>query len=171
MIVADASVLIALAKIGRLELLKEVYGQVIVGEVVKAEVVDQGRAISATGLEHVEKARREGWIRVVGLTAKERSWMRRLLKTTRLDDGEAESLSLAHRRRLMLIVDDKEARAMAGTLGVGYLGTAGVLLEAYLRGHMPLRELEEAVKGLSKAMWLSPAVVAEILRVAREPKR
>ena len=40
MIVADASVLIALAKMRRLDLLRGVYGDVLIGPVVKAETVD-----------------------------------------------------------------------------------------------------------------------------------
>ena len=96
--------------------------------------------------------------------------MRRILRSTRLDEGEAESLSLAHGRKLALIVVDKQARALAETLGIAYLGTAGVLLSAYLREHISLEELEEAVRDLSRVMWLSPSVVAEILRVAREAK-
>ncbi len=40
MIVADASVLIALAKMRRLDLLREVYGDVLIGPVVKAETLD-----------------------------------------------------------------------------------------------------------------------------------
>ena len=37
--------------------------------------------------------------------------MRRVLRSTRLDKGEAESLALAQSRRRSLIGDDKEARA------------------------------------------------------------
>ena len=40
MIIADASVLIALAKMHRLELLHSVYGDVLIGPEVKAETVD-----------------------------------------------------------------------------------------------------------------------------------
>ena len=168
MIIADATVLIALSKMGRLELLREVYGQVGIGTVVKREVLDQGKAISAPGVERIEKALEQRWLRVVSLTAKEHRLMRRILDNSRLHEGEAESLSLARQRGLMLIVDDKEARGYAGTLGVAYLGTAGVLLEAYMRKHLSFRELEEAVRDLSKVIWLSPVVVAEILKAARE---
>ena len=170
MIIADATVLISLSKMGKLELLREVYRQVALGEVVKTEVLDQGKAISAPGVAQIERALQQGWIRVVRVTKKERSLMRRILESSRLDEGEAESLSLARRRGWMLIVDDKEARALAETLGIAYLGTAGVFLEAYLKGQVSLEELEEAVRDLSRIMWLSPAVVAEILRVAREAK-
>ena len=171
MIVADASVLIALAKMVRLELLQRLYGQAIIGETVKVEVLDQGKAISAPGVEQMERALQQRWVRLVRLNAKERMFLRRLLSNSRLDDGEAEALSLAHSRGLKLIVDDKEARAFAGALGIAYIGTVGVLLEAYLKGHMTLEDFEQAMSDLSRVLWLSPAVVTEALKRAREAKR
>ncbi len=155
---------------GRLGLLRQVYDQVNIGEAVKVEVLDRGKAISARGVEQIEQALEERGLRTVRLTAGEHSLTRRIMKNSGLAKGEAESLALAHGRRWTVIVDDKEARAWARTLNLVYLGTAGVLLEAYGRGLLPFEELEEAVVDLSKVMWLSPAVVAEVLRVARERK-
>ena len=168
MAAADASALIALSKMRKLRLLKDIYGSIVVGPVVKAEALDQGKAIAAPGVEQIEAGFQEGWLRVVRLTPKERRLMSNVLKRSRLDDGEAESLALAHSRRLLLIVDDKEGRTVAASLTVGHLGTAGVLLEGFLRGLMSVEELEEAVRALSSVMWLSPTVVTEILRRARE---
>jgi len=48
------------------------------------------------------------------------------------------------------------------------LGTAGVLLEARVRRRLTLGELETALRELCEVLWLSPAVVAEIMRLARE---
>jgi len=171
LIVSDASVLIALAKMQRLQLLQEVYRQVGIGPVVKAEVVDRGKAIAAPGVEQIEKALADGWIEVLRLSAKERQLKQRVLKTTRLDEGEGESLALAHSRKIMVIVDDREVRAVAAAMGLEFIGTAGVLLEAFLTRDLTLEELEEAVEDLSNVIWLSPTVVAEILRRAREARR
>lgn len=49
-----------------------------------------------------------------------------------------------------------------------YLGTAAVLLNGFFEGHLAMEELEEAIEELARTMWLSPAVVAEVLRRARE---
>ncbi|MEM5802911.1 MAG: hypothetical protein QXO57_03050, partial [Candidatus Aenigmatarchaeota archaeon] len=103
--------------------------------------------------------------------AGERRMSQRLLRSTKLDEGEAEALALAQSRRLTLIVDDKEARTMAAILGIEYLGTAGVVMEAYIRGMISLEELEEWVREVSKVMWLSPEVVADILKRAKEVRR
>jgi predicted nucleic acid-binding protein len=166
--VAYASALIALSKMRRLRLLKEVFGSVAMGPMVKAEALDQGRAIAAPGVEQIEAALQEGWLRLVRATPSERRLISNVLKRSRLDPGEAEALALAESRTLVLIVDDKEGRAVAASLGVAHLGTAGVLLEAFLRGFLSFEELEEAVGALSSILWLSPRVVTEILRRARE---
>ena len=74
-------------------------------------------------------------------------------------------------RSLRLVVDDKEARSVAAAAGVEHVGTAGMLLEAYFQKRLNLGELEVMLRNLSQILWLSPAVVAEILRLAREVKR
>ncbi|MBI4296764.1 MAG: hypothetical protein HY667_06575 [Chloroflexi bacterium] len=171
MIVADASVLIVLSKIGRLRLLKALYGSSIIGPIVKTEVVDQGIAINAPGVRQVQIGLKEKWLREVKPIAREQSLLKRLLENARLDAGEAESLALANARKLMAAVDDKEARLTAGVLGLEYLGTAGILLAAFEGGLIDYDELEKAVRDLGKVMWLSADVVAEIFRTARGVKK
>ena len=171
MIVVGASPLIALGKMRRLEILRELYGDVLMGPTVKEEVVDKGKIIGAQGVELIEKALDEGWIQVVRLSARERKTAQRIMKATRLDAGETESLALAQSRKKMVIVDDREARAMAAAMGLELIGTAGVLLEGFLKGHLTMEQLEDAVRELSRTIWLSPAVVAEILKRAREARK
>lgn len=170
-VVVDASVLIALAKIGRADVLRAVYGYALLGPVVKEEVLDRGKAVGARGVEHVEAAIAAGWLRVVRPVRAERERTRSLVGTTRLDPGEAEAIALAWRRKLLLVVDDKEARHTADALGLTYLGTVGVLLEAYRGGHFSLPAFEDMITDLTKILWLSPGVVATVLRRAREERR
>lgn len=170
MIVADASPLIVLAKLQRLWLLNDLYGKVLIGPIVKAETIDAGRAIHALGVEQIEAALEDDWLQTVRLTDEERNLMQRLTRRSRLDQGESESIALASIRDLRLIVDDKEARSVAEAVGVEYLGTAGTLLEAYLLQHLNLEELEVLLRDLSQILWISPAVVSEVLRLAREAK-
>lgn len=51
------------------------------------------------------------------------------------------------------------------------LGHCGVLLEAYVKEHIDYDELEDAVRDLGKATWLSPDVIADILKTAREARK
>jgi predicted nucleic acid-binding protein len=64
MIIADASVLIALAKMRMLDLFNSVYGHVLIGPQVKAETVDAGKGISAPGVERIEEALDDGWLQL-----------------------------------------------------------------------------------------------------------
>lgn len=170
MIVVDASPLIVLAKLKRLSLLNDLYGEVLIGPIVKVETIDSGKVVRAPGVEQLELALEGGWLRTVRLSARERGLIQRLMRRSRLDRGEAESIALASVRGLRLIVDDKEGRSMAAVAGVEHVGTVGVVLEAYLRRHLDLRELEIMLRDLGQNLWLSSAVVAEVLRLAREAK-
>lgn len=171
MIVADASPLIALAKMRRLHLLGVVHGDVLMGPRVKFEAVDAGRRISAPGVERIEKAIDDGWLQIARLSAKERKMAQSMVSKNRLDGGEAESIALASSRKLIVILDDREARSFAEGLGVQFLGTAGMLFQGFVRKHLTLAELEDAVQELSQTIWLGPAVVAEVLKKAREVDR
>jgi len=46
-----------------------------------------------------------------------------------------------------------------------------MLFHGFVRKHLTLAELEDAVEELSKRIWLAPTVVAEVLKKAREAER
>jgi predicted nucleic acid-binding protein len=171
MVVTDASVLIVLAKVRHLNLLKHLYGSVLIGPVVRYEVVDEGRRVGALGVQLVERAMSDGWLQECHLSLRERRFVARLEGGTHLDPGEIEALSLAKHRGTTILVDDKEARLTAQGLGLDFVGTLGVLLEAYRKGHLPHAGLEDAANDVSRVLWLSPGVIAAILRSAREGGR
>ena len=167
----DASVLIALARIRHLDLVRRTYGRAVIGPVVFEEVVTAGKRVGALGVEQVEHAIGLGWLSVVTPTLTERRLIKRILNTSRLHGGEAESIAIAKRRKLPVILDDKEARGVAGAHGLDLMGTAGMLLEAYFAGHLNLDLLAGILMELSAVMWLSPRVVAAVLKLAREERR
>ena len=171
MVVADASVPIALAKTGRIGLLRELYGEVAVGPRVREEVIEGGREIQAPEVSMIEAAFQGKWMREVAPAASERVLSRRILKGSRLHEGEAEAIALASSRGAIVLLDDKEARFTAEATAVRYMGTAGVLLEAFFSGKLDFGGLEAAINDLSRVIWLSPDVVAEILRRGREAGR
>jgi len=171
MIIADASVLIALAKMRRLDLLKLIYGDALIGPQVKAETVDAGKRISAPGVERIERALDDGWLQVARLSSKEKNTAQRIGSKGGLGAGESESIALASSRKLMVIIDDRAARSFAEVMGVAFVGTAGMLFQGFVKKHLTLAELEDAVEELSKTIWLAPAVVAEVLKKAREAER
>lgn len=171
MVVADASVLIALAKTGRIGLLRDLYGEIAVGPRVKEEVIEGGRRIRAAEVSVIEAAFQGKWLREVTPGASERVLSRRILRGSRLHEGEAEVVAMASVRKLMVLLDDKEARILARAMAVEFMGTAGILLEAFLRRALDFGGLEGALEDLTQVIWLSPSVVTEILRRARGARR
>ena len=53
-------------------------------------------------------------------------------------------------------------------LGVAHTGTAGLLFEAFLYRFLSYQELVELLEKLGKVAWISPELLAGILRRARE---
>jgi predicted nucleic acid-binding protein len=87
-IVSNASVLIGLSSIGKLSLLQERFPQgILISESVRREVVDEGEG--RPGTREISEAT---WIEVQEVGDKR---IVDLLRTE-LDEGEAESIALAH---------------------------------------------------------------------------
>jgi predicted nucleic acid-binding protein len=118
--VADASVLIALAKLGLLDLLPALFDDVIIPPAVEREVM--ARPDSSDALL-VVRLIEEGAITVVAPAS---------VIVSALARGEAEVLSLAHEigNDTIALLDDQAARRIAGRMAIDLLGTVGVLQRA-----------------------------------------
>jgi len=128
-VISDSSALIALSRIGRLDLLRELYGDVTVPQGVIREVT--GNGAGQPGAEEVSTAK---WIMAVEV--RDQQLVSSLSRD--LGDGESEAIALAVELKAdLLIVDDLLARQVAAILGLSVVGTVGVLLEARLRGVLP----------------------------------
>jgi uncharacterized protein len=128
-VVADASPLIALARIGRLDLLRTVFGGLLLPDAVWREVVAAGldKAGSATVMQ-------ANWIerRRVADTGLVRLLMRDL------GAGEAEAIVLARETGAdFVLIDDRAGRTAAKRLNLRVTGLVGVLIEARTRGLLP----------------------------------
>ena len=123
-VVPDAGPLIYLAGAGQIELLRTLYADVVVPRVVYDEVTVAGAGL--TGSAEVAKAE---WLRVVDQVPD-------ATLLGRLDAGEAAAIPLAAALGAILLVDDGEARAVAGERGIPVIGSLGVLLGAKQRGHL-----------------------------------
>ena len=121
-VVINATPLIALSLIGKLDLLRRMFDQVIVPAIVYEEVVVQGHG--RPGAEELAEA---DWLQVMpveGVVTVEPLLLG-------LDAGELSVLLLA--RKLQpdwVIVDERLARRVAQAIGLSIKGTLGVLLAA-----------------------------------------
>ena len=153
-VVSNSSPIIHLAKIGRLELLKGLYGKIIVPEKVYMECTD-----TAHFREEVELILQSAWISKYLI--KDYNLFRLLY--SEIDAGEAEAIVLALEQRAdLLLLDDQEARNKARRLNLPITGTVGVLLKAKNEGL--ISSLDGEIQSLqASGFWLSNSLVHALL--------
>jgi predicted nucleic acid-binding protein len=160
--------MIALAKIGRLKMLKDLYGTVIISRFVKIESVDRGNELGATDALEIERAINEGWIKVADLRRRQSQTAQRLVSKAHIGLGEAEALTIARDKKIPIILDDKEARALAKSWGLELTSTVMVLYEAFIKNLISYDELVEDLVKLTRVMWISTDVITEIIKRAKK---
>ncbi len=170
-VTSNTSPLICLAKIGRLKLLRDLYGTVVVSQLVKVESVDKGKELGASDALEIERAIEEGWITVAKPTESQDETMQRLISEMGIGLGEAGALTLAKDGKMLIILDDKEARAIAKSWDLEYTGTVMVLYEAFVCKLINYDELVEDFAKLAKVMWISTDVTTEIINKARKVRK
>jgi predicted nucleic acid-binding protein len=160
-VVSNATPLIYLAKTGRIDLLKKVFGEVFIPEEVKAEVVDKGKLLKETDAYTIEKAINEGWLKVLAAETIE--------VPMKLDKGEVAVLSLAKKLKLnVVLVDEVSARSAARLLDLTPRGTVFVLLKALEKKEINLDEFLEILSQLiSDGFRLKEEVYVEAVKEAK----
>lgn len=161
-IVSNATPLIYLAKIGKIELLKKVFGEVLIPEEVRVEVVDEGKRLGEMDAYVVEEAIRDGWIKVLTAEALE--------VPIKLGRGEVAVLSLAKRKGFReVLVDEVPARIAAKLMGLTPRGTIFVLLKALEIEEISLDDFLDALSELvNHGFRLKEEVYLEVVKRARE---
>lgn len=125
-VVSNASPLINLARVKRLELLSQLYGELLIPQAVWQEVVIDGAG--QPGANEVQSA---SWIKTQPVA--NRSLVRALRQE--LDAGEAEAIVLALEVKAeLLLMDERLGREVAQHLGIRYVGLIGTLIEAKHKG-------------------------------------
>lgn len=164
--VSNSSPLIWLAKIGRLVLLKTVFGGVIVPRKVYEEAALKRRSADSI---LIGKAVEDGWIKVSEEEMDEASV---LADRSGTHLGEAEAILLAQKLGTELIIDEREGSVTAQIFGVRPIGTIAVLLLALAMEKLTLNEFRECLDGLiALGFWLSMDVYNGVLEEARSIAR
>lgn len=122
-VVSDTSPILSLALIERLELLRDLYGSIMIPEAVRAEIV-------ATGQSGAREVSQADWIMTRPI---EPDVILKLLRRE-VDQGEAEAIGLALQSNAdVLLIDERKARHLAVYLELGVVGLLDVLQEAKQR--------------------------------------
>ena len=153
--VSNSSPIIHLTKIGMLELLHELFGQIFIPEMVYSECTN-----SIHHQDEVCLIKKADWINVVPIS--NRKLFNILYQD--VDAGEGEALVLAMERNAdLILLDDQEARSKARILDLHVTGTLGVLLKAKSAGLIDsgtdyIQLLQDT------GFWISPKLLAKLLK-------
>jgi len=139
LIVADASPLIFLAKVARLDVLNGLFGEAIV---VPAAVADE--VLSPT-CPPAELAQLERFLRSCEVAEPPRA----VPESAGLSRADRQALAVAIARRAdLLLADDKVLRKLARASGIQPLGTVGVILEAVAHSLLSRRAARQLLDAL-----------------------
>ena len=156
-LISNASPLIFLAKIDKLELL-EGY-EVIIAKQVYEEILKGGE----TGREDAHKI--ENLIKNNRIKVEETSINNELEKQN-LGEGEKAAISLGIKKKIKLILlDERKARRVAKFYNLTPRGTIGVLSEALNKNKISKKEFKELIQKLIKEGFrISEELIMELLR-------
>ena len=157
LVVSNSSILIHLSRIGKLWLLKEIFGKVIIPKAVYRECTVENKIGS-------EEIKRSECIEVQEIKDKN---FKNLLQIF-LDEGESEAIVLALEVNAdLILLDESEARRIAKNLGLKVTGTIGILLKAKKLGL--ITNLKREIELLRETgFWISETLIRKILQEARE---
>lgn len=159
-VVSDTTAISSLILINRINLLNQLFGEVIIPYEVYKEL-QQGEF----EIKLEEIIAQSTFIKVHQVS--DRLALASLL--SQLDIGEAAAIILAKEMNAtLLIIDERKGYQIANTYGVSCVGTLGVLIEAYKKGlvidfPLILNDLKTKAK-----FWISPSLEKRILELARE---
>ena len=158
-VVADTSPLIALERIGHLDLLKHLYRILWVPPAVRRELLEGYRQLGWPN-----PLQDAAWIRVSRRPLHVSSQLLRV----QLGAGESEALALAMQSpSSLLLIDEAAARTVAQAIGLRYTGTLGVLLKAKANGLIPeIRPLLDRL--IQRTFHVSEPLYRETLALAGE---
>jgi hypothetical protein len=164
--VSNASPLIWLSKAGKILLLKELFGEIIVPDQVYKEAVENGLAEGFSDALVIKECFDHGWIKTSRLTEDEMALCQKILDhTSDVHPGEEQAIILARRMNALLLMDESSGRAFAQTWGIEVRGVLYVIIKAVREKKLNGKEAKETVYTLiSKGFRIEPSLLSTILR-------
>nr|CAA6801355.1 MAG: Predicted nucleic acid-binding protein, contains PIN domain [uncultured Thiotrichaceae bacterium] len=130
-VIADAGPLIGLARLQKLTLFKDLFGEVLITHIVHGELFP---ATDHNDQPQIVEALNEGWLKIVDVDVGE--WKP---FSAGVDAGEGSAIFLAcELASALLIIDDRSGRSEAKAHKLKFMGTAAVVGLAKLKGLIPL---------------------------------
>ncbi len=158
-IVCNAGPLIALAGIGQVGLLRDLFGVILVPAEVQMEVEAGGGTGLGAGVFRIAP-----WLQVESLSRKADPLLASLL-----DSGEATTIALAlEKSAALVLMDEVKGRRVARDIyGLAVIGTGRVLVEA--KQASLINKVSPLIQQMrANGYWMADRIVTEILRQAGE---
>ena len=142
-VISNTSCLIVLSNTGRLDLLHDVYGSVLITNEVAAEFGDP----------------LPEWINIISVSDPDKT----KLISTNLGVGESSTIALAlETKNALMILDDKKARRVAKDLNLVYTGTLGVVIKGTQMGLVP--DVQSVIDDFNQCgFWMPPDIEQYLL--------
>jgi predicted nucleic acid-binding protein len=160
--VSNTSPISNLAIIGRLDLLRSQFTQVLIPEAVRTELERMPNPDAKTSIEN---AIRNGWL--VCKDVGNRQFAAALGND--LDRGEAEAIALATEIQAgVLLIDEKEGRSFARQAGLIVRGVLGVLIRAKAQGEISSVKADIDALRSCAGFFIASSLEADVLRSVGE---
>jgi hypothetical protein len=158
MIVADSGPIMAFARMGRLNLLRQVAGELVVPDAVYEELV--GKGANKPGATEVAQG---VWIK--RMPVQDRAAVDALPRV--LHPGEREAIILAQELQAHLLIDEQRGRQSAIARGLAVVGSLRILAEAKRLGFIDrVRPLVDAM--FSVGYWIDEELLPPFFREVGE---
>lgn len=159
-VVSNTSPIINLARIDRLPLLRDLFGELHIPSAVRDEIMaGDGARPGANDIAAGE------WVRVQQIRDKSEVHVLQ----TQLDDGEAEAIVLAQTMRAdLLLIDERAGWRIARRRGLRVTGLIGVLIDAKEAGRIDrVRPIVDDLVNVA-GFWIAPSFYRQIMEIAQE---
>lgn len=162
-VIANSGPVMALGKLGLLELLTRLYGQVRLPTAVYTEVVVRGSERGYPDALLVQMAVQRGQLVVIEVGHTELALD---IAALPLDAGEKQLLHVALREKAdLVLLDDLKAREEAQARGLAVKGTLGVIVQAYRAKLLRFDEVRTLVEAIIARddIWIAEGLCRKVL--------
>jgi predicted nucleic acid-binding protein len=144
-VVSDTTPLITLMKVGRLNILHSMFGEVCIPKAVFSEVTG-----NETFENEADIIRNSEYIKVV--MVRDQRQVEFLQRATGLDLGESEAIIYADEIQAdLLLMDEAAGRKVAQNMNLPITGSIGVLIKAFKSGIITADEADDAFARIKRA--------------------
>ena len=153
--IVNATPLIIFGKIGKLQLLKDVFTKIIISQEVYKEVVQKGIEIKAPDAYLVKEFVDNGKIKVNPINQKGKKIYEKIKRTYKqLDEGEASTIALVLQEGASeVLMDEDIGRKIARLYGIKSRGSLRVLILGYQSGLLDEIQIKEILRLMMHAKF------------------